>query len=73
MARCCDCRNFIPDRVGDGFGLGQCQIMNWVKEHQPEHLERWFKKLGGQLFWGGHGHDRDRLCEKFSLSERSLG
>lgn len=67
-ARCADCKLFLPDTVGDGFGVGRCQAFEDYKNESPglDKLERAFRCLGNQLFWGGSG-GYPRACSKFLL------
>lgn len=64
--RCRDCRFFIPDQVGDGFGLGRCGVFEFYQQKglSDNDLKPLLLKLGVNkpLFWGGTGYG---CCEKY--------
>ena len=63
---CCHCAHFIPDKIGDGTGLGECKVYNWVRENRPKAVESYFRtELGNKVFWGGDNNVHDRHCVKF--------
>lgn len=33
--RCCDCRNFVRDRIGDGTGIGSCSVGAGAGRSEP--------------------------------------
>lgn len=66
---CRDCASFIPDAVGDGFGIGECKTFTAYKNQHPGDaaLRRALALLGNHngntLFWGGGLKNRD--CKRF--------
>lgn len=57
MLVCCrDCKGFIPDKIGSGYGVGQCKYYTWecsrnmIREHILMELGQ---PRGIDVFWGG--------------------
>ena len=66
--RCIDCKNFKPDTVGDGLGLGSCVLFNDYKSKNPSEagIKKALYQLGCKCcedFWGGTL--KDRICTKY--------
>ena len=68
MACCRNCRGFIPDTVGNGFGIGKCKAFeqyNRVGEDEMQIMNRLIE-LGNHynysLFWGGTA---SRECNRY--------
>ena len=63
---CADCVLFVQDAIGNGFGVGSCQAYESYRLKNPPAaaLDSAYKRLGGQLFWGGSGGS-GRNCEKY--------
>ena len=51
--RCLDCKYFIPDNVGDGSGIGQCQKLEDYRKLGVSHqaIEKADKQLGKMSKW----------------------
>jgi hypothetical protein len=66
---CAQCARFLPDKVGDGCGIGRCQEYSTRKKQgaSTQELRELLIKLGNHpdnsLFWGGTLIDRK--CERF--------
>ena len=65
-ARCANCQHFIPDTIGFGTGIGNCQKYDDYKAQVSDEqlLKIAFRKLGNELFWGGLS-GRPRNCSKY--------
>jgi hypothetical protein len=66
---CRECKRFVHDVVGDGYGLGECKEFIAYKAKNPtdSQLRKALTVLGNRggnsLFWGGPEKDRD--CSRF--------
>ncbi len=66
---CFQCQGFIPDKIGFGYGLGECKVYKHYvdKGESKERLRLLLIELGNApdypLFWGGTLVDR--TCKKF--------
>lgn len=65
-ARCATCQHFLPDTIGFGQGIGNCQKYDDYEAQgaTEQQLKIAFRKLGNELFWGGL-FDRSRNCIKY--------
>jgi len=69
MIRCRDCRGFIPDRIGGGFGIGICRAFEQYKKsgESSTALKMRLMELGNgpdsTIFWGGTLKDRN--CNRY--------
>lgn len=63
---CANCKHFIPDAVGFGQGLGQCQKYEDYKAQgaNEQQLKAAYYQLGNELFFGGLG-GKPRNCSKY--------
>lgn len=61
---CRNCRNFIQDQIGDGYGIGRCKV---VENSKPGELRELLVSLGNQpncdIFWGGQLLNRE--CKQY--------
>jgi len=75
MIRCRDCLGFIHDKIGDGYGLGQCKAFEQYKRSGESQtaLKVRLMELGNQpdsdVFWGGLL--ADRKCNRYKVKEKS--
>lgn len=67
-AHCYKCKGFIPDKVGDGSGIGDCKVIAHLKQKgEPiKVIEAAFKRLGNKPFWGGKDEYYGRNCYRFT-------
>jgi len=69
MIRCRDCLGFIPDKIGDGHGIGRCKAFEQYKRagESPAKLKTRLMELGNRpdnfLFW--NGGVKDRICNRY--------
>lgn len=69
MIRCRDCAGYIPDKIGDGFGIGRCKAYEQYKRsgESQSTLKIRLIELGNRpdndLFWGGLL--ADRKCNRY--------
>lgn len=51
---CAQCRLFVPDQVGSGLGIGQCQAFEEYKQKGVSvyALDKAFRLLGNKNFLG---------------------
>jgi len=69
MIRCRECKGFVPDKVGDGYGVGKCKAYEQYKRagESPTALKMRLMELGNRpdnfLFWGGLLADRE--CNRY--------
>lgn len=72
MICCCrDCKGFVFDTIGNGYGIGQCRYLVWAEKKGLDR-EQILMELGQPLmsgsslrsdvFWGG---TETRDCEYF--------
>jgi len=65
MIRCRDCAGFIPDKIGDGYGIGRCKAYEQYKREGESQMQLKYRliELGNHpdniLFWGGYLADRN--------------
>jgi len=59
---CKTCANFIPDRVGDGSGIGMCRIYANATDTNKVSILYRLGAGGVPVFWGTPGN---RECEFF--------
>jgi len=65
MIRCLDCAGFIPDKIGDGSGIGRCKAYEQYKRAGESQMQLKYRliELGNHpdntLFWGGCLADRN--------------
>jgi hypothetical protein len=68
LVSCSKCALFIPDKIGDGSGIGTCQAYEQYKASgaSSKALDKAFKALGDKVFWRGTLKDDkgDRYCTK---------
>jgi len=75
VIRCRDCAGFIPDKIGDGYGIGSCKAYEQYKRagESPAALKTRLMELGNSadnaLFWGGLLADRECNRYKEKLNE----
>lgn len=75
MIRCLDCAGFIPDKIGDGHGIGRCKAYEQYKRagESETALKIRLLELGNQpdsdVFWGGLLADRE--CTRFKQIEKN--
>jgi hypothetical protein len=71
LVSCCHCKFFIPDRVGDGKGIGECKnLVDYKNKGASEkQIEKAYVKLGNKMFWGGDNGVNDRNCYKFEIKD----
>lgn len=64
---CCHCAQFVPDPIGDGTGIGECQPYEAYKAQgvSAKALDAAFRRLGNKVFYGGNNGEDDRYCSKF--------
>lgn len=66
---CRECEKFVQDKIGDGYGIGECTEYTAYAAKRPGDaaLRKALKVLGNRqgdtLFWGGLL--KDRLCGRF--------
>jgi hypothetical protein len=50
---CADCEHFVPDDIGFGDGIGDCQLIIDFKKKNPDRkaLEIAYKRAGDKLMW----------------------
>ena len=68
LVSCTKCKNFTPDYIGNGSGLGQCAVYEaQLAKHQNPAIDRAvFNQLGNCNFWGGsNDHKPDRMCNHY--------
>jgi hypothetical protein len=68
LVSCAKCKGFIPDPIGDGFGIGKCKVYEHYKDkgESQDRLDALFKnELGNKPFWRGNDDRDDRNCKKF--------
>ena len=63
---CVNCRFFTKDTVGDGSGIGNCQVYEDFKAQgaTEAQLVMAYRCLGNSLFYGGTGGS-ERYCKKY--------
>ena len=77
MIRCRDCAGFIPDKIGDGYGIGRCKAYEQYKRagESPTALKVRLIEIGNRpddyLFWGGTLKDRN--CNRYKQLVVFLG
>jgi len=59
---CKTCANFIPDKVGDGSGIGRCRVYASTPDKEKVSMLYRLGAGGVHVFWGGDGN---RECEFF--------
>lgn len=72
-ARCCTCQFFTPDPIGFGAGIGNCQKYDDYQATNPSQkdLDKAFRRLGNQLFWGAGIFSEPRYCCKYKEKENA--
>lgn len=77
LVTCLECRNFIPDKIGNGSGIGKCAEFEayLLKNPSIKQQNDALIKLGnepskpyGRVFYGGSKGNRYRNCEKYERS-----
>jgi len=69
LISCSTCSHFIPDKIGDGTGIGQCKLFaDYCAKNPSEKAKRLaLYQLGDSagigIFWGGCG---TRECKRWS-------
>jgi len=73
MIRCRECAGFIPDKIGDGSGVGACLAYEQYKRAGESQIQLKYRliELGNHpdnnLFWGGSLLDRE--CNRYKEKE----
>lgn len=73
MIRCHDCLGFIPDKIGDGYGIGRCKAYEQYKRagETETALKLRLMELGNlsdnDVFWGGML--TDRICNRYKVKK----